>query len=390
MNELKILLSKVERLHQKNFELNQREAQGFNIFSLLFKSGDEVNLHSKFIYELLNIHGSHHQGTLFLDLFLEELKIDISTKNLLVFKEKYNIDILLQSPEKAILIENKIYTQDHSLQLSRYINKISNEGYKKENITLIYLTLFGHAPTEKEMENKVTVISYRKNIVHWLERSIKAVETIPILRETIKQYLNLIKELTYQSTQKGLIMDVKNFLLQESNLQRVIELEKSVIEAKIEVQLKFWQRLLSELIPYYRFDFYNTNNNKGLKSSIRRYYQQQKNTKDYGVKYQIDENLYFFIELRKNLYYGFEFIDENLITTAQRDAMNILNIEWHGKSDTIYWKYSDKRLNFKEFNHQNIFDLINDESGERDIKRISNEVIGLIGQYERGSLCSIK
>ena len=390
MNGLEVLLSDLELLCQRNLELNQREAQGFNIFSLLLKSGDEVNLHSKFIYELLDIRGSHHQGTLFLDLFLEELGLDISTRNLFAFREKYNIDILLKSLEQAILIENKIYTQDHSLQLSRYLKKIRKEGYKEENITLIYLTLFGDAPTEKEMEDKVVIVSYRRNIVRWLERSIEAVEMIPILRETIKQYLNLVKELTHQSKEKGFIMDVKNFLLQDNNLQRVIEIEKSVIEAKIEVQLGFWQTLLSYLIPHYGFSFYNTNSDIGLKNSIRRYYQHQKNIKDYGIKYQVDENLYFFIELRKNLYYGFEFIDEELIKEGQRELLENLDIEWYGSSDTIYWKYSDKRLDFKSFTHQNIFDLIDDELREKDIRNISDEVIDLIGQYERSDLCFLK
>lgn len=383
MNGLNFLLSDLELLRQKNLKLNQRKAEGFNIFSLLLKSGDEVNLHSKFIYELLNIQGSHHQGTLFLDLFLEELKIETPTENLFAFREKYNIDILLQSQEEAILIENKIYTQDHSLQLSRYLKKIRSEGYKKENIILIYLTLFGHAPIEKNMEDKVLIVSYRTHIVHWLERSIKAVERIPVLRETIQQYLNLVKELTHQSTQKGFIMDVKNFLLQENNLQKVIEIEESVIEAKIEVQLGFWQTLLSHLIPHYGFGFYNTNSDTGLKNSIRRYYQHQKNIKDYGVKYQVDENLYFFIELRKNLYYGFEFIDEELIEEGEKELVENLDVEWYGSSDTIYWKYSDKRLDFKSFTHQNIFDLIDDELRKKDIRTISDEVIGLIGQYER-------
>lgn len=209
MNDLEVLLEEIEEIKQKHDSLNQREAKGFNLFSLLLKAGDEVNLHTKFIYELLNPKGSHHQGKLFLDLFLQELELEAVTTDLVAFREKHNIDILLKSSKNAILIENKIYTQDHSSQLSRYVKEIKKQGYKKKQITLIYLTLFGHTPTEKKMKNSVLMVSYRKNIVNWLHSCIAKTENIPILRESLKQYLNLVKTLTHQSEEKGFILDVK-------------------------------------------------------------------------------------------------------------------------------------------------------------------------------------
>ena len=53
-------------------KLNEISIDKFNIFSILRKSSDEVNLHSKFIYELLNPNGSHQQGDIFLNLFIEK------------------------------------------------------------------------------------------------------------------------------------------------------------------------------------------------------------------------------------------------------------------------------------------------------------------------------
>ncbi len=374
-------------LKNKHNEINKNEAHSFNIFTLLLKSDDEVNLHTKFIYELLNPNGSHSQGRLFLDVFLKELMLDTPLDRVEVFREKQNIDILLKSSDYAIIIENKIHTQDHSSQLSRYLKTVKKQGYKKSNIHLIYLTLFGEQPLEKKVHDKAICISYRKNITSWLEQCIEAVEPIPVLRETLIQYLRLVKELTHQSMQKGLTMDVKNLLLKDNNLKTILDMEASIIEAKIEVQFNFWQRLLSNLFPHYAFSFYNTNNDKGLKESIRRYYQQQKNTKDYGIKYQIDENLSFFIELRKNLYYGFEFLDEDKITQKQKDSLDTLEAEWNEVSTGIYWRYPDKHLNFKDFNHQNIFDLIDETQRIEDIKIISDEIIRLISHYNKECLC---
>jgi hypothetical protein len=383
MERINSLFQEIKELQEHYHELEHCEAYGFNIFSVLLKSGDEVNLHTKFIYELLNPTGTHRQGRLFLELFLQELSLDIPQDRVDVFREKENIDILLQSTETSIIVENKIYTQDHSSQLSRYWKNIHFQGYKESNIHLIYLTLFGEQPLETIMQDKVCCISYKKEIVKWLERCVEETQKIPILRETLVQYLNLVKELTHQSKEKGLVMEIKELLLKENNLESILAIESSIIEAKIEVQFNFWQILLSNLFPHYAFSFYNTNNDKGLKSSIRRYYQQQKNIKDYGIKYQIDENLNFFIELRKNIYYGFEFLDEYGITQEQQEVLGNLDIEWREVTDTVYWRYPTKALNFKDFNHSNIFDLIDKEQREKDIKKISNEIIRLISQYKK-------
>jgi len=49
------------------------------------------------------------------------------------------------------------------------------------------------------------------------------------------------------------------------------------------------------------------NGDISLESSVRRYYTKKKNNRDYGVELHISKNLYFFVEIRKNIYYGFYF-----------------------------------------------------------------------------------
>ena len=385
MHDLEVFFKKIESIEDKYNELNRKNAYDFNLFTLMLKAGDEVNLHSKFIAELLNPKGSHHQGRKFLDLFLEEIRVKVPRCGVDVFREKYNIDILLKSSDYAIIVENKIYTQDHSSQLSRYLEKMEVEGYKQSNIYLLYLTLFGQKPTEAKVKDRVITISYKNEICSWIERSIQAVADIPVLHGTLLQYLYLIQSLTNQSHHKGFIMEIKEFLLENDNLKRAIEIEKAVIEAKIEVQFNFWQMLLSNLFPHYAFTFYNTNTNQGLKETVRRYYSLQKNIKDYGIMYQVDEQVIFFVELRNNIYYGFEIIDENNISSRQKEALDSLDIAWNETSNSVYWKYPDKRLDFKKFNHQNIFDLLDSEQKRKDIKKISNEIITLISNYKQGA-----
>lgn len=386
MKQLETLLNEVELLNQKHILQNKSTASEFNLFSLLRKAGDEVNLHSRFIHELLDVNGTHGQGSIFLGLFLEVLEINIPIENLSAFREKHNIDILLKSSEHAIIIENKIYTEDHSSQLSRYHETMTNQGYSTENISIVYLTLFGHKPQES-LGFEVINIAYRKEIIIWLERCLDEVKEIVPLFVALSQYLNLVEQLTHKSLEKGFILESKNLFLKENNLQTIINAEASVIEAKIEVQLNFWHTLLAKLMPHYAFTFYNSNNDEGLESSVRRYYQQQKNIKDYGIEYEVDKNLYFFVELRDNIYYGFYFMDEDSMEEHQKEAIDALGKQWQDISNTIYWKYPDRELNFKSFNHQNIFDLINKDLREEYIGDISNEIVTFIQNYKRSRVC---
>lgn len=75
------------------------------------------------------------------------------------------------------------------------------------------MTLFEEVPIEESIRKKVINISYEHHIINWLENCIKEVALLPTIRETIFQYLNLIKKLTLQLYSKGFILETKNFLL---------------------------------------------------------------------------------------------------------------------------------------------------------------------------------
>ena len=363
-------------MHQKYQDLNKLSINSFNIFSILRKPNDEVNLHSRFIFELLNPEGSHQQGDTFLKLFFKELELEYRPNIYQAFREKENIDILLTSHTKAIIIENKIDTEDHSNQLSRYYEQIQEDGYRENQITFFYLTLFEEKPNEIEMRDKVKNITYQYEICNWIESAIKEMVKFPILRDTLVQYLNLIKQLTDQSQEKGFILEVKDLLLEEDNLKAMLNIEASVVEAKIDVQLSFWKDLKTALDEHYPFDFYALNGEKTLKRSVQKYYKKRKNRKDFGFEYEVDKNLYFFIELRNNIYYGFDFRNEP--ETHQQERVNALWVDW----EEGYWKYSEPELNFELFNTENVLDLIDSEKRKKIVDKIVDEITTLIRQYQ--------
>lgn len=222
-NELKEMLLRIspiiEREKQSKKEAFDR-GEGFNIFSVLRLTTNEVKLHSAFIAELLNPKGCHGCGSIFLQEFLKICNNDgtnipnkIEEAN--VYVEKYigpiskdysnggQIDIVVEIGNFKILIENKIHAGDQKKQLYRYKN------YGDQSIgkyKLFYLTLDGKDASNEsccELKNGVDyfLLSYKKDILDWLRVCREKCVNKPLVRETLTQYISLIKNLT------GLDMD---------------------------------------------------------------------------------------------------------------------------------------------------------------------------------------
>ena len=207
MKHLKKLLLYVNLILQKEKvrkEESRKRGERFNVFEMLGVAHYEVT-HSKIIAGFLNPQGSHGQGNLFLRLFLQtietESKINIDTTNAKVYTEHDTgdgrIDILIEDGTgHGIVIENKVYAGDQPEQLIRY-NSFAENKYKKGNYTIYYLTLYGYEASDNSANGVVyKCISYSKDIISWLQHCIRESSTMPLVRETLVQYLNHIKQLT--------------------------------------------------------------------------------------------------------------------------------------------------------------------------------------------------
>jgi hypothetical protein len=184
----------------------------FNIFQILGIGHLEVKTHSPILGELLNPKGQHGQAAAFLRLFLSKFKnitdFDAESETATVELEYHlglvtknsggRIDIVVKDGKgSTIEIENKIYARDQENQMERY----SNYNPKAH---LFYLTLDGRKPSNHSAATLKGIhyecISYAKDILAWLNECRKEAACLPIVRETISQYIHLIKELTNQST----------------------------------------------------------------------------------------------------------------------------------------------------------------------------------------------
>lgn len=210
MENIQNLLSKIRRhveLDNKQKEEARKRGEHFNVFSVLRMETAEMETHSAFLASLLNPDGDHGMKNAFLESFIAKtgcadlnLVTDRCTVEVEHFTGDGRIDILIadKTAHKAIVIENKIYAGDQDAQMKRYYD------YATANYTggfrLLYLTLDGHEPSLGSLkglsDNDFQLISYRNDILPWLEQCAKEAYDKPLVRETINQYISLIKNLT--------------------------------------------------------------------------------------------------------------------------------------------------------------------------------------------------
>jgi hypothetical protein len=241
---------------------SQRNATGerFNIFQILDVQSAEVRTHSAFLAELLKPNGTHGLGGLFLKLFIQSLGIaDLDVEGARIEIEKHvgtitedylsggRIDIcIFPKSGRPIFIENKIYAADQKYQLLRYHNY-------DPSAKLIYLTLDGAEPGKHSTGGKVAAesiqaISYSADIIAWLDACRKEAVMQPLVRETITQYINLLKALTGQSTNKLMTEEIKQLLLRSpEHLAGAQNLGNAFNEIRAEVQRAVHEELNSAL-----------------------------------------------------------------------------------------------------------------------------------------------
>lgn len=401
MNKYKLFLENIN-LIDKKYQILKSKDENFNIFSILRNEYDEVNLHSKFIVELIK---NKTYGYKFLILFLKKIGIDFfEIKDYQVFgeytvKNNGRIDILIKIyskiEKKVIVLENKIYAEDQFQQLKRYYDSMVREGYKDKEIEIVYLTLFGQAPSEESIlglkGKNIIEISYKNEIIEWIEELIKEVAQNPIMRETLVQYKNLLEKLT-NSEEKDFMKELKEMiLLNQEYLNIAWKLPDIVENIKVDLQLKFWQKLEEKLdVSLKEKGFLKENslpfpNHHYSKENIEKFYRNMKKNRWFGLMYFIKEienrgKLYLRIEVEENIYYGFRIID-NLNNFNQNDKDDLfekemLKLKFQRTENWLGWKYiynlenKEQRLNLKNMNNE-VASVLNDD------KKLDNLILGI-------------
>lgn len=279
-NTLDELLIEIQKFNENEKEIiksNEKRGENFNIFSVLNVQSKEVKLHSSLIAELLNVKGSHGLGSIFLEKFLETIDDDwtkeIDIKNSKTQAELYigqltydghfseggRIDIILESPTSVLVIENKIYASDQEYQLTRYKNYCIS---RNKFFRILYLTLDGAQPNNytrgnlNDDDNLFVSISYKQHILNWLNQCAILAFDRPMVRETIKQYINTVKKLTNMDFDFEKAEILFEYLDTPDRIESIVKINKLKNAFNAYIVRKYLKNSLNEIADKYELDLY--------------------------------------------------------------------------------------------------------------------------------------
>ena len=415
----------LKEAYEKSKDYLYEDSSRFNLLSIIEKDRDEAHIHSKVLYNLLSQNWGKIDKETFLTLFLKEIGIEDE----IIYNEKWEVsrekvfdldtikgrlDFEIKSKDYIYIIEMKIDAGDQPEQLMRY-QKFAKEQHKKYKI--FYLTLDGHNASKKsigEEENleenqkvEYTNISFKEEILNWLENCLKLVEGKENKLACINQYIASINKILGEKEIK--IKD--NILKSSEDIKNAIVIYEKLNENLQKVLKNFFEELNKKLNDITPKPIYN-------ESYIKNYYNYtlDKIPQDYPGIYIVlhenkskNSNYYRFVlklELSPELTACFGFIkndsDEketipfvyfsqvkkNSSGLYNKCIKGIKNLELEDKlieNNKAYWCYvknsKGEIINFKDISLSNktLLSLMDEETLKEETKNIatyiSNEIV---------------
>ena len=236
---------------------------------------------------MLNPDGTHYQGPLFLELFLDVIGLSdfgLDPHQASVLVEHDNIDLYITDGERHVIIENKIWAEDQPFQIIRYINSIVKDGndlvtdkvngiaqIDGDSVRVVYLTARNdkYEPTGHIVEGDYVMadpntlrdgvknyrarfhrITYEDNIMRWLHVAQHEVSNLSNLNLVIDQYREVVQRL-YRKY-KGKVMTFEHYLfdgegIKQEKLRLALGLEKELAKIKARTLFGFFTSLLRDL-----------------------------------------------------------------------------------------------------------------------------------------------
>jgi len=392
IKQIDLLLSHTRSIISHQKEREKLLGEKFNVFSILRMERSENSTHSAFISELLKPDGSHLKGDLFLRLFLKVTGNDtLELESAKVITEYYigrvdakgktggRIDIFISDKKGfSISIENKIDASDEANQIERYYN------FKTGKNTVYYLTLDGRLPSVESsgvlIEGKdFFVISYKKEILEWLQLCLKESVDNPILRESIKQYLILIKKITHTMEDNAQIELLKLILKYPQEAEYIANnYKRAMDEIKEKIRIKVLDSLSKELI-----NRYSVIKGDNINSQYAQIWIKPKNCKD-------DSTIYFGIESfngnRIANYEGDLFVGVFFPYTSKTEVKYEVKNEYEYLSDwwPVVCRLKDNNGNVINLgNVETIYKLACDEKNRNEyVNMIVDQVLAFIKSEE--------
>lgn len=230
----------------------REKGENFNIFSILKYERKEVKTHSAFLYELLNINGSHNRGNLFLKLFLESIGFRGETakfncKREVVIPNKKRIDFVIEDTKNIIIIEMKVDADDSEDQLKDYYEYGEKYAKEKDKTPHYYfLTPDGREPAKSEkVKDKFKRISFAEHIRAFIQKAIRECDSENI-RLSLQHYLKVVNNITGQIS-KGEIMEIEGLINGTEAAMGALEIYRALPDILAKKELEFWDSVAKEI-----------------------------------------------------------------------------------------------------------------------------------------------
>lgn len=252
------LLRKVRKIIDTYDKKLDETGERFNLISLLGMEHNERYTHSNIIAELLNPKGSHGYGSIFLQLFLENLKITgFQIEDCRIITEEYVgsincsdgstirtfLDIVIKEKSgRVILIENKIWAKDQHLQIERYY-----DTYKEKIVKLFYLNVneWNDCPTKRtDVLSVFQNISYKNEINNWLQECLKNSKEKALVHYQIQAYKNIVAKISNQNIYQQMSIEIKNTITESLiNFKSAKEIAENYNLINNEITSTFFNKL---------------------------------------------------------------------------------------------------------------------------------------------------
>ena len=235
------------------------------------------NANSRILASLLqyNENGEYTLLKSFIRNRLSDWGIDVSEPQ--ISSEDWRIDLLVREKGKyAIIFENKIYDAVlQKNQLARYIIKMRIEGFKDEQIFVVFLPPQQYEPTDcswkvpigkcetccdsttcpnseknslkAEFEDRFKIITFREDIIAWLEEDVipncRRKETY--LYTAAMQYLDYLNGyFDLRTINKNMNMELQDYLIKKLELENKTDEQQVVIlDKKMDEIQHLWNQM---------------------------------------------------------------------------------------------------------------------------------------------------
>lgn len=203
-NILNIVKSRIDAHLKFKKEYDKQLAFDFSLFQF-FSIGE--NKISQVLAYFLDEKQNHGQGNIFLKEFVKtfyDKEIDVENSvNICekIISENRRIDIYIELKELTIAIENKIWADDQTNQLSDYSKYLEQKS--KGNYLLLYLNPYGLEPNPKSINKKLkeslieqkkfNIISYKQDIINLINNWLVICEAdnVSHFLKEFKKYLEI-------------------------------------------------------------------------------------------------------------------------------------------------------------------------------------------------------